>query len=128
MLCQVSGIKETSAVRIYSVVIDASRFENKYKYWAMCGLVKHDRESRGRNYGKKNPRYSGILKNVYRSAALAAIGGNNDIREYYNVLLQKGYSIPESKNQIARYIAKVIYAVMKNKKPYKAYQWRELNK
>src|SRR3990172_5485418 len=90
MLCQVSGIKETSAVKIYSVVIEARRFENKYKYWAMCGLVKHDRESGGKNYGKKNPRYSRILKNVYKSAALAAIGGNNDIREYYEVLLQKG--------------------------------------
>jgi transposase len=128
MLCQVSGIKETSGVKIYSVVIDARRFENKYKYWAMCGLVKHDRESGGKNYGKKNPRYSRILKNVYKSAALAAIGGNNDIREYYEVLLQKGYPIAEAKNQIARYIAKVTYAVMKNKKPYKAYQWRELNK
>src|SRR3990172_1617673 len=93
MLCQVSGIKETSGVKIYSVVIDARRFENKYKYWAMCGLVKHDRESGGKNYGKKNPRYSRILKNVYKSAALAAIGGNNDIREYYEVLLQKGYPI-----------------------------------
>src|SRR3990172_7093908 len=128
MLCQVSGIKETSGVKIYSVVIEARRFENKYKYWAMCGLVKHDRESGGKNYGKKNPRYSRILKNVYKSAALAAIGGNNDIREYYEVLLQKGHPIAEAKNQIARYIAKVTYAVMKNKKPYKAYQWRELNK
>jgi len=125
MLCQVSGVKETSAVKIYSVVIDARRFENKYKYWGMCGLVKYKRESGGKNYGKKTPRYSRILKNVYRSAALAAIGGNNDIREYYESLLQKGYSISEAKNQIARYIAKVSYAIMKNREPYRAYQWRE---
>jgi len=125
MLCQVSGVKETSAVKIYSVVIDARRFENKYKYWGMCGLVKYKRESGGKNYGKKTPRYSRILKNVYRSAALAAIGGNNDIREYYESLLQKGYSISEAKNQIARYIAKVTYAIMKNREPYRAYQWRE---
>lgn len=128
MLCQVSGIKEISAIKIYSVVIDAKRFENKYKYWAMCGLVKHNRESGGKNYGKKSPRYSRILKNVYRTAALAAIGGNNDIREYYETLLQKGYSIPEAKNQIARYIAKVTYAIMKNKQPYRAYQFRENKK
>lgn len=128
MLCQVSGIKETSAVKIYSVVIDARRFENKYKYWAMCGLVKHNRESGGKNYGKKNPRYSRILKNVYRSAALAAIGGTNDIREYYESLLQKGYSISEAKNQTARYIAKVTYAIMKNRQPYRAYQYRENKK
>jgi len=128
MLCRVSGIKETSAVKIYSVVIDAKRFENKYKYWGMCGLVKYNRESGGKNYGKKAPRFSRILKNVYRSAALAAIGGNNDIREYYESLLKKGYSISEAKNQIARYIAKVTYAIMKNREPYRAYQYRENQK
>lgn len=128
MLCQVSGIKETSAVKIYSVVIDARRFESKYKYWGMCGLVKYKRESGGKNYGKKTPRYSRILKNVYKTAALAAIGGNNDIREYYESLLKEGYSITESKNQIARYIAKVTYAIMKNREPYRAYQYRENKK
>ena len=73
MLCQVSGIKETSAIKIYSVVIDARRFESKYKYWGMCGLVKYKRESGGKNYGKKSPRYSRILKNVYRSATLSPL-------------------------------------------------------
>jgi transposase len=128
MLCQVSGIKETSAIKIYSVVIDARRFESKYRYWGMCGLVKYKRESGGKNYGKKTPRYSRILKTVYRTATLSAIGGNNDIREYYEGLLKKGYSISEAKNQIARYIAKVTYAIMKNREPYRAYQYREVNK
>ncbi len=125
MLCTVSGIKEISAVKIYSTVIEAKRFDNKYKYWSMCGLVKHNRESGGRNYGKKAPRFSRILKTVYKTATLAAIGGNNDIREYYESLLKKGYTILEAKNQIARYIAKVTYAIMKNRTPYRAYQWRE---
>jgi transposase len=128
MLCQVSGIKETSAIKIYAVVIDARRFESKYKYWGMCGLVKYKRESGGKNYGKKSPRYSRILKTVYRTATLSAICGNNDIRKYYDGLLKKGYSISEAKNQIARYIAKVTYAIMKNKEPYRAYQYREVNK
>ena len=128
MLSQVSGIKETSAIKIYSVVIDAGRFESKYRYWGICGLVKHKRESGGKNYGKKSPRYSRILKTVYRTATLSAISGNNDIREYYESLLKKGYSISEAKNQIARYIAKVTYAIMKNREPYRAYQYREVNK
>jgi len=115
-------------MKIYAKVIDANRFENKYKYWGMCGLVKHNRESGGRSYGKKKPRYSRTLKSIYKSAAMAAIGGKNDIRDYYELLLKQGYNIPESKNQIARYIAKVSYAVMKNKIPYRAYQWRELKK
>lgn len=128
MLCRISGIGPIFAMKIYAKVIDANRFENKYKYWGMCGLVKHNRESGGRSYGKKKPRYSRTLKSIYKSAAMAAIGGKNDIRDYYELLLKQGYSIPEAKNQIARYIAKVSYAVMKNKIPYRAYQWRELKK
>ncbi len=128
MLCQVSGIKDTSAIKIYSIVIDGSRFASKYKYWSMCGLVNHERESGKRNYGRKKPRYSRILKSVYKNAALAAIRGNNDIREYYEILLQKGYKISEARNQITRYIAKVTYAILKNQIPYRAYQWRELKK
>jgi len=49
-------------------------------------------------------------------------------QHYNDHLLKKGYAISEARNQIARYIAKVCYAVMKNKIPYKAYQWRELKK
>ena len=128
MLCGISGIGTTSAVKIYAKVIDAGRFENKYKYWGMCGLVYYQRESGGRNYGRKKPRYSRTLKSVYKTAAIAAIGGKNDIREYYEFLLEQGYSISEARNQIARYIAKVSYGVMKNKTPYRAYQWRELKK
>lgn len=128
ILCGISGIGTISAVKIYAKVIDAGRFENKYKYWGMCGLVYYQRESGGRNYGRKKPRYSRTLKSVYKTAALAAIGGKNDIRDYYEVLLKQGYSISEARNQISRYIAKVSYGVMKNKIPYRAYQWRELKK
>lgn len=128
MLCGISGIGLISSIKIYAKVIDANRFENKYKYWGMCGLVNYQRESGGKNYGRKKPRYSRTLKGVYKSAALAAIGGKNDIRDYYEVLLKQGYSISEARNQIARYIAKVSYGVMKNEIPYRAYQWRELKR
>ena len=106
-------------------MIDASRFENKYKYYAYCGLVKHQKESGGRNYGSRNVKHNKILKRVYKTAALAAIRGSNDIREYYEYLLQKKTSIEKAKNEISRYIAKVSYAIIKNKTDYRPYQWRE---
>jgi transposase len=86
-LTAISGISDIWAVTIYSKVIEARRFENKYKYWSYCGLVKHEKESGGRSYGKRAPRYCRRLKHIYKSAALAAIGGKNDIREYYEYLL-----------------------------------------
>jgi transposase len=123
-LTAISGINNISAVTIYSKVIDASRFANKYKYWSYCGLAKHEKESGGRSYGKRNPRYCRKLKSVYKSAAMAAIGGKNDIRDYYEHLLRCGISPRNAQNQVARYIAKVSYGMLKNKSKYITYQWR----
>jgi transposase len=128
-LCGISGIAEINAVKIYSKVIDAARFQSKYKYWAYCGLVKYDKDSGKKSYGKKETRYSRTLKAVYKQAAQAAIGGKNDIREYYEYLLrEKRLSETVAKKQVMRYIAKVSYGVMLNKSSYRPYQWRETPK
>jgi hypothetical protein len=124
-LVKISGIATKLAVTILAVVTDANRFESKYKYYAYCGLVKHLKDSGKRNYGKRIARHSRVLKRCYKIAANAAIGGNNDIREYYEYLLQNNYSYEDARNQIARYIAKVSYAIMKYKTDYRPYQWRE---
>jgi transposase len=124
-LVKISGIGDKLAVTILALVVDANRFENKYKYYAYCGLAKHQKESGNKNYGSKEVKYSRILKRTYKVAALAAIGGKNDIREYFEYLLQNNYGYEKARNEIARYIAKVSYAVIKNKTDYRAYQWRE---
>jgi transposase len=124
-LKKISGIGIKTAVMIYSAVIDASRFENKYKYWSYSGLVRQYKESGGRVYRSKPVRYSRQLKTCYKTAATGAISGKNDIREYYEYLLQQGISPEKARHQIARYISKVSYVVMKNKTDYRAYQWRE---
>lgn len=127
-LVKISGIATKLAVSILAVVIDASRFESKYKFYAYSGLVKYSKDSGCRNYGKRNVRHSRVLKRCFKIAANAAIGGNNDIREYYENLLQDNYSYEDARNQIARYIAKVSYAIMKYKTDYRPYQWRESKK
>lgn len=124
-ICKVAGIDTISSVKIYATVIDAERFTTKYKYWGYCGLVNHQKLSGNRSYGKRKTRYSRLLKSVYKSAAIAAIRGNNDIREYYEHLLSKGLSADKSRNQIARYIAKVTLSMMKHKTEYIPYLWRQ---
>ena len=124
-LCQISGIGEITAITIYSKVIDASRFENKYKYWSYCGLAKNEKWSGGKLYGKRNPKYSRRLKGAYKIAAFAAITHKNDIREYYDYLLTKGLSADKARHEIARYIAKTSYAMMKNRTNYIPYSWRK---
>ena len=128
MLKKISGIGTKTSIMIYSTVIDANRFENKYKYWAYCGLIKQYKESGGKVYRSKQVRYSKILKSCYKIAALSAIRGKNDIREYYEYLIQSRLSADKARHQISRYISKISYAVMKNKIEYRAYQWRENKK
>jgi transposase len=121
----VRGIGLINAVKIFSVVIDATRFETKYQYWAYCGLVKYKMESGQRNYGKKNTQYSRMLKEAYKTAVLAALWGKNDINEYYHSLLAEGYPEKLAMNQICRYISLSTLAMMKHGTEYKLYNWRK---
>ena len=67
-----------------------------------------------------------ILTIEETTGAQAALGGKNDIREYYEYLLQtKKYTEKNARNRITRYIATSVYAVMKNKKKYEPYCWRK---
>ena len=123
-MCRISGLDTITAVQLYAIVIDAKRFPNKNKYWSYCGLVAHQKMSGKRNYGKRRARSSRKLKSIYKTAAIAAIGGNNDIREYYETMLEEGYSEYKARHAVARYIAKVTYAMMKHGTSYIPYSWR----
>jgi len=71
--------------------------------------------ARGRSYGKKNPRFSRQLKNVYKSGALAAIGGNNPINDYYEHLIQeKGYPEHNARHKACRKLAILSLGVFKS--------------
>ena len=121
----IPGIGTKVSLTIYSVVIDASRFADKYKYYAYSGLAVHPHESGKSISGRRKGRYNPRLKWAYKTAALAAIGGKNDIHDYYMYLLGKGYSEWNARNEIARYISRVSLAMMKNGTKYQAYSWRK---
>lgn len=119
------GIGTKGAIKIAATVIDAGRFKCAGKYLSYSGLVRHKKISGNRSYGQKRPRYSRKLKSVYRTAAMAAVGGNNPINEYYEYLLRKGLSEDKARNQIARYIARISYGMLKNGEKYDPYRWRK---
>jgi transposase len=124
----IPGIGEVNAVKIIATVVDASRFKTSNKYLSYSGLVKNEKWSGGKKYGKRMPRYIRRLKEVYKSAALAAIGGNNSIKEYYDEMLNKGLPEDKARNQISRYIARISYGVMKEGHKYEPYRWRKNKK
>jgi transposase len=124
-LTTIHGIGEIGAVKISGIVIQPFRFKNVGKYEAYCGLVRHVKESGNKNYGYRKPRYCRILKSVYKTAAMAAVGGNNPIREYYEYLRGKGIEDKNAMNAVSRYICRVSFGIMKNGEKYEPYRWRK---
>jgi transposase len=86
----IPGIGIIGAVKIVATVIDARRFPDTGHYLSYCGLVKHQKMSGGQNYGQRSPRFDHTLKSVYKTAALAVLGGDNPMKEYYEYQRAKG--------------------------------------
>jgi transposase len=111
---EIDGIGTIGAVKIVASVVDARRFPSIGKYLSYCGLVKHEKLSGGRSYGRRKPRYSRVLKSVYKTATLAVLKGHNPIRTYYDVLLAQGVAEHNARHAVARYIARISYGMLKN--------------
>ena len=119
------GIGIIGAVKILAYVVDARRFPTAGHYLSYCGLVKLVKLSGQCSYGQRSPRHNHALKAVYKTAAMAAIAGQNPIREYYEYLLHKGVAEHNARNAVARYIAKVSYGMLKHGTEYQPYLWRK---
>ena len=117
------GIGVINAVKIISRVVTPYRFADKGHYLSYCGLIKLDKVSGGRSYGKKNPRYCRQLKCVYKSGILAAIGNNNPINDYYEYLIkEKGYPAYNARHKASRRLAILSLGVFKSKRKYQPYR------
>lgn len=128
-LKSIPGLGPISSVTILSIVIDGRRFKSSNHYLSYCGLVKHEKLSGGRSYGRRLPRYSRRLKGVYVSAAVRVASTENPLREYYEYLLNvKKLPVYNAKNALARYIAKISLGIIKSGEKYKPYKWRESRK
>lgn len=124
-LDKLHGIGIIGAVKILAYVVDARRFPTAGHYLSYCGLVKLVKESGQRSYGQRSPRHNHALKAVYKTAAIAALCGQNPIREYYEYLLSNGVAEHNARNGVARYIAKVSYGMLKHGTEYQPYRWRK---
>ena len=84
----IPGIGLINAVKIVARIVTPFRFADKGNYLSYAGLIKHEKISGGRSYGKKNPRFCRMMKSIYKSGVIAAIGGNNFIDDYYEHLIK----------------------------------------
>lgn len=124
-LAEVPGIATIGAVKILSRVVDARRFKSSGKYLAYCGLVWEVVRSGKHIHRRRRPRYCRLLKSVYKTAALAAIGGKNDLNDYYQFLRERGVTEQNARHAVARQVAIATYGMLKHGTRYRPYLWRE---
>jgi len=118
-LMTIPGIGLINAVKIACTIIDPRRFKDKSKLFGYCGLAKHIKISGGRSYGKKNTRYSRIMKCVFKTAAMAAINADkNEFKTYYESMVSAGVHEHSARNAVARKIAVIAMAIMKKGQKY----------
>ncbi|MDY6852408.1 MAG: transposase [Thermodesulfobacteriota bacterium] len=55
------GIGHINAVKIVARVVSPYRFADKGHFWSYAGLIKHEKISGQRSYGKRTPRYSEFI-------------------------------------------------------------------
>ncbi|NOT79375.1 MAG: transposase [Bacteriovoracaceae bacterium] len=124
-LCDIPGIADISAVKLVARIVDANRFPNRNSFLSYCGLIKLEKMSGGKSYGKKTPRFCRPLKAVFKTAALAAIDGDNECGDYCKYLIEtKKYSDRNARHALSRRIATITYGVMKGNIKYDALKRR----
>ncbi len=135
LLQTIPGIGLIGAIKILAIVVDPRRFPHSGHWLSYCGLVKHDRISGGRSYGKKTPRHNRTLKSVFKTAALSCLdpriglydkvlGDNTGVlKRYYNSLIDKNKAPFNARNATARRIAVLALGVLKSNQPFDD-RWR----
>lgn len=119
----IPGIGLINAVKIVARIVTPWRFADQGHYLSYCGLIKHEKVSGGRSYGKKNPRFCRMMKCIYKSGVIAAIGGNNPINDYYEYLItEKNYPEYNARNKACRRLATISYGVFKSGEKYNPYR------
>lgn len=123
------GIGDIHAVKIVARVVTPWRFSSKGHYLSYAGLIKLEKISGGKSYGKKNPRHCRQLKNVYKMGVIAAIGGNNPINDYYeHLIMDKGYPPYQARHKACRRLAILSFGILKSGEKYQPHRRKDCKK
>lgn len=117
-LSSIPGIGEVRACIIAAIVCSPRRFENKFKFWSYCMLVKYDCRSDDTSYGKKKTRGNRVLKDVFMGAAQTVLQGESPLRKYYDEQRAEEVDHRAAKKNVARKIAAIALSVMRRGKSY----------
>lgn len=117
---EIPGIGLVNAVKIVARIVTPFRFPDKGHFLSYAGLIKLEKTSGGRSYGRRKPRFCRMMKAVYKAAVMAAIGNDNPINDYYQYLIEhKNYVEHIARHKTCRKLAILSFGVFKSGKPFK---------
>jgi len=128
LLKGILGIANIHAIEILAIIVDAKRFPTKGHFLSYAGLIKHEKISGGRSYGKRNTNYSRELKRIFKMVAISNLkeSSESEFKKHYEYLLNtKKYSEPKAKHAVSRKVAIKVYGVLKTKTKYKEKLFKE---
>lgn len=120
-LSTIPGIGPIHAVKLAAIIVSARRFPTRNHFLSYCGLIKLERISGGKSYGKKNPQYNRAMKNIFKTAAISVIKetSDNHFNSYYKYLIaERNCAEYNARHAVARRIATIALGVFKNGKKY----------
>jgi hypothetical protein len=118
-LKSIPGLGDIHAVQIAATIVDAKRFETQGHFLSYCGLIKLERMSGGKSYGKKSQRCNRIFRRVFKMATQSVIqaSSKNPMRLYDEYVINEkkkpGYI---ARHAVARKIAILSYGILKTNK------------
>ena len=110
-------VRAIHAVELIALIVDVKRFATLGRLYSYAGLIRHDKMSGGRSYGKRQPRYSRELKRVLKMATISALGcTENKLTIYYEHLIKTGVAEHNARHACSRKLLAYIYGVLKTKR------------
>lgn len=118
---KIPGIGEILAHIFDAFIQTPHRFANKRQVWRYCRLGITDRSSDGKPLGFKRLDKSGNseLKAVSYRAWLSAMKGDNEVKRFFSLSLQRTFNRKHARLNTQRKIIAVMYGLWKKGEPYK---------
>jgi transposase len=117
-LMSIPGIGVVRANQLVAIMVTPHRFPNKYHLFSYAKLIRHGRESDGKQYGKKPAKGQPMLKAVFKSAVDGAMKSNTSFRRKYEDKLANGADKRTARHEVSKAIAATVLAVWKSGKKY----------
>lgn len=118
LLTSIPGIGPIRANQIVGIMVTPFRFSDKYHLYSYAMLIKHNKESDGKSYGKKRANGQPVLKEVFRSAVFGATKSDTAFKRKYDAMRAAGADDRASRRAVARMMAATVLAVWKTGKKY----------